>query len=197
MNNDNKEIGRIITDEADIAIRVDTDIELPSPVEIDLEESISRAIEETGLEPDAVGISFEYSGVVGGGMTGGVEALYFLNGEDEGDVAVYGKKGGATGLDAEISGNGVAYQFNREADSKFFNAKGIEGKYSGYSAGFVVAGGYSWSNEDNKTALWPGQRGGRTTWSSFSIGGGVVSGGEIGAKIFWGNSTLLSTFILD
>lgn len=186
INNAGREFARIITPGEDVEIQLDVNIELPSPIVVDP----LSVTEELGIKPDAVGISIDYAGVVGGGMTGGLDVVYFLEGKDKGNAFLYGNKGGGVGLDAQIGVSGTAYKFNEgQAKSNFFSAKGLEGKYSGYSGGFGASFGYTWSNEGNRTALWPGQRGGTTTWKSYSLSGGI--GGEIGGKVHWGENYLL------
>ncbi len=185
LNNKDEEIARIVTGPADFYVNVDTDLSLPEPIIID-----PFTANEGGGTPDAVNISFEYSGVMGGGIVGGESFVFFLEGNDEGNLYSFSKIGGGVGLDAEIGVQGGFSIFNGdEADSNLLNAKGMAGKYSGYSAGAGVSGSYEWSNEDNVSELWPGMKS-TTTWESYSIGGGI--GGEAGAKAYWGKLKLNS-----
>lgn len=183
LNNQGEELGRIITPGEDIEVNVDTNLSLPEPITVDP----TILSEDIGVDVDAVGISFEYSGVVGGGLTGGVDFTYIMEGEDAGNVYSFTRVGGAVGVDGEIGASGFGAVFNKEANSDFFNAKGMEGKYNGYSAGFGVSGSYSWSNEDNKAELYPAQKS-TTTWKTYNMGGGM--GGEVGFKWFSGDSKL-------
>lgn len=185
-NNSGVEIGRIITPGKDVYVPVETGYAPAEPIVVD-PVGIS---ENLGIEnPDAVGISFDYSGVLGGGLTGGVDFTLMLEGEDAGNLYGFTRLGGGVGLDAEIGGAGTASTFNDEANPAFFNAKGMEGKYSGYSAGLGISGSYSWSNEGNEAEIYPAQKS-TTTWETYSLGGRF--GGEAGAKWFSGTSTLMN-----
>jgi RHS repeat-associated protein len=183
VNNQGEELGRIITPGEDVEVNVDTNLSLPEPITVDP----SQISEEIGVDVDAAGISFEYSGVMGGGLTGGIDFTYIMEGDDAGNVYSFSRVGGAVGVDGEIGASGFGAVFNREANNEFFNAKGMEGKYNGYSGGFFVSGSYSWSNEDNKAELYPAQKS-TTTWKTYNVGGGI--GGEIGGKWFSGDSKL-------
>lgn len=184
-NSNGEELGRIVLPGEDVHVEVETTMKVDEPIVVD--PGIISA--DLGFEPDAVGISIDYSGVVGGGLTGGIDFTYMLSGEDAGNLYGFKKIGGGVGLDGEIGVSGFAAKFNSEANTEFFSAKGMEGKYSGYSAGFYASGSYSWSNEDNQVEFYPGQKS-TTTWETYNLGGGI--GGEVGAKWYSGTSTLIN-----
>jgi len=185
-NNSGQEIGRIVLPGEDVYVKVETGVAPPNPIVVDPAEASA----ELGEAVDAVGINFEASGVLGGGPHYGVSFTYFLNGEDEGNLYGFRNFGGGTGLEGEVGAFAVGSVFNQEANTEFFNAKGMAGKYSGYSAGFYASGSYSWSNGENKSVLYPGAKGTTTTWENYSIGGGY--GNRFGGKVYWGNSTIMN-----
>lgn len=189
QNNNGEELGRIILPGEDVIVTVDTEMTLSEPIVMDPFEDVGENLKES-IKPDAVGISIEYSGVIGGGVIGGIDVVTFLNGEDNGNTYVYSSIGGGVGLDGEIGGSGTASYFNKEAKGTLKNAKGMEGNFSGYSAGFGVSMEYQWSNENNiQGEIYPSQES-TLSWETYSIGGGL--GGEIGAKVFWGKTSLLN-----
>jgi hypothetical protein len=178
QNTKGNEIARIVLPGEDQVLIVNTELKPPSPVVVDPFEGAGDA-----FTPDAVGISIEYAGVVGGGIVAGIEIVHFFKGDDAGKNFKYTTFGGGVGLDGSIGVTGFYSNFNREAAQGDFNAKGMAGKFSGYSAGVGVGGSYEWSSESGRGELFPGHHG-KKTWESTSIVGGF--GGEVGFKINWG-----------
>lgn len=174
-NKNNEEIGRIIAPGKDHYVKVDTDFKPSEPIIVDP----TKMAADLGMErPDAIGLSTEYAGVVGGGIVGGFDFVLMTNGKEAGSLYGYKKIGGGVGVDAELGAAATISYFNNEADSNLFNAAGMEGKSSGYSGGFLFSGGYSWGNEKNVSELYLGQKS-TTTWETYSFGG---FGGDFGAK---------------
>ena len=184
-NNGGTEVGRIVTPGKDVEINVGNVTAPPSPVVVDP----AKIAEKLGVTLDAVGISIDYSGVVGGGIVGGVDFNYMLTGKDEGKLFGFTKFGGGVGFDAELGVAATGSVYNREADPSQMTGAGMAGPSYGLSAGFGLSGSLSWSNEANTPELYPGQRS-PTTWKSYSVGGGI--GGEFGIKWFSTTSTIMN-----
>ncbi|WP_353151765.1 RHS repeat-associated core domain-containing protein, partial [Flavobacterium sp.] len=184
-NNGGREVGRIIAPGEDVLINVGNVTAPPSPIVVDPTE-IAKKLGET---LDAVGISIDYSGVVGGGLVGGVDFNYMLTGKDKGKMFGFTKIGGGVGFDAEIGVAATGSIFNKEADPSQKTAAGMAGPSYGLSGGFGISGSVSWSNEANIPELYPGQRS-QTTWKSYSVGGGI--GGEFGVKWFSTTATIMN-----
>src|SRR5690606_22568227 len=148
----------------------DLDINLDKPMVFDT----GMSMKELKNEYDAVGLNLSASATVGGGMEFGMSFAYFLNGESEGNLGIYTSKGGNVGIGGGAGFIFFGSEFNRNADSKFFNAEGFAGGYNGASIG-ALGLGYSitWSNEANThDQVFPGQRGIKSTWISRSLGYG-------------------------
>jgi len=164
LNNDNKEIGRIILPGSDVTVQVDTDLSPQTPFEID--PSIDPNI-------DAVGFNVEGSITVGGGMHAGIGGVYFLNGKNEGELHFYDFVGGNVGIGAGLGISAYSSVFNKDkANKNFFGVGGFEGKYNGYTGSIIAEGSYIWSNENNTSnELWPSMKS-PWTWKSISAGFG-------------------------
>ena len=193
-NNDGNEIARILTnDETDTYVSVDTDVNLPTPVEIDA---------RTDDVADAVGINFEWSITVGGGAHGGTGFVYFMNGEDEGSLFNYDYKGANVGLGEGFGISTYASEFNSEGAPDSFNSvEGFGGSYNGYEASYGFGGvSYSWSNVNNTTdELYPGMRS-TWTWKNRSLGGAIgidKSSPKLQARYFGGETYDFSKINID
>ena len=171
-NKDKKEIARIIVDtgDKDYVFDTDLDINLDEPIVFDT----GMSIQELKKEYDAVGLNLSASATVGGGMEFGMSFAYFLNGESEGNLGIYTSKGGNVGVGGGAGFSFFGSEFNRKADSKFFNAEGFAGGYNGTSIGALgLEYSITWSNEANThDQVFPGQRDNKPTWTSRSLGYG-------------------------
>lgn len=187
QNKNGEELGRIVLPGDDKYVTLDTEMTLSEPIVVDPLKNAGENLKE-GVAPDAVGISVEYAGIIGGGLIGGVDVVHFLDGDDKGNTYLFSSFGGGVGLDGEIGVSGTASYFNEESNNNLKNAKGMEGNFSGWSVGFGGSGEYQWSNEDNASGeLYPNDKS-TVTWETYSSSGGA----EFGAKVFWGKSKLLN-----
>lgn len=187
QNKNGEELGRIILSGEDKVVTVDTDLTLPEPIVVDPSTDSTR----NGDEADAVGISLDISGYMGGGMTFSYDFMYFTEGEDEGNAYWFYSYGGGPGFDGGISGGLALSYYNNEADVKDKNAQGYTGHFAGRSIGLGPVGyGKTWSNQDNlKGELWENHKSTRT-WKTLNYSGGA--GVDIGGKIYWGMTTLMN-----
>ncbi|NGX85112.1 RHS repeat-associated core domain-containing protein [Aequorivita sp. KMM 9714] len=196
-NNDGNEIARILTnDETDTYVSVDTDVNLPSPIEIDA---------RTDDVADAVGINFEWSVTLGGGAHGGTGFVYFMNGEDEGSLFNYDYKGGNVGLGEGVGVSVFASVFNDDLPNSLKNVSTFEGNYNGYEASYGFGGySYSWSNRKNTSdQIYPGVGGtddNPWTWKNRSLGraaGAYQGSPKFQARYFGGESYDFTRINLD
>jgi len=173
---------RILSKKVNKDVTLDTDAEIGNPMTINL-----NTYEKKGAH--AVGFSLDYSATMGGGPNGGLAFVYFMAGDDAGSAYLFGYKGGNVGLEGSLGMSGFYSKYVDWKDKSRFNVDGYSGQSSGYSGGAGIIGtSYSWSNRDNVSELWPGQKS-MTTWKSFSTG--AAHGVDLGAKVFWANYSIL------
>jgi len=179
LNNDDEEIGRIIIPgHENQYVQTGLDVRLPP--------ALQPTVEVGSGDSDAVGISFDASITVGGGLHGGKGYVYFLRGYNKGEVYGFYYFGGNVGGGVGIGASGFGSTFNRELGSDF----GIDsfiGHYNGYTGGIAFIGGsYSWSNiENTDDELWRNHNS-PSTWTSSSFG--LTAGGKAELRWFAGES---------
>ncbi|MCB9427129.1 MAG: RHS repeat-associated core domain-containing protein [Flavobacteriales bacterium] len=182
-NNDGKELARIIMEGPDINVNIDTNYTTDKPIVI----NPSKIAAEENVFVSAIGLSFEYSGVVGGGLEFDNTYVFYLGGQNKGELHSYVSKGGGVGLDGGIGVSPFYSTFLGEQDSPFYNANGFAGGYNGYSISLIASTGISWSNEKGThNELYPGHRY-PTTWISHILPG-YSRGVHFGAK--WSGGTM-------
>jgi RHS repeat-associated protein len=183
QNNNGQEIGRIINGDPEHQyIQVPTDFSLKEPIKIDISQLNNV---------DAVGFGVEAGFTFGGGMVGGFEWVYFLNGPDAENLFRFGKIGGNLGFEGGAGIYGF-FAYNNLNDPKQITAKSWEGVSNSYSGGYGnISGGYFWGNKQGTAELFPGHKG-KTAWEGWHIMGGFSPGYKFGAKWSSAKYTLLS-----
>ncbi|MFP3596597.1 RHS repeat domain-containing protein [Chryseobacterium sp. SIMBA_029] len=184
-NKKKQEIARIKTDDKrKVYVDINTNFSTKNPIKID-PKKIHKGAKKAF---DAVGVSFDLSGTLGGGASYGWEYVYFLGGKDEGKFYGYRKGGANIGVEATagISAFGSWFDGSKETRDNF-SSKGWTGIFNMWSYGEGFLGGtYFWSNRKNVTEVIPETWGGEVIWEGVSITGTIPipTGFKAGGK--WG-----------
>ena len=181
-NSDSTVIATIVTgsDEHQY-IYTGLDYTTDNPIVVD----IAKLLEQTGLsEIDAVGISFTGDFAFVGGFGVGTEFVYFLSGENEGEVHQYNLIQGTLGfgIGAGATAFGAWYTGNEAPSAESW--VGLTNSYS-LNGGFIE-GNYFWSNKAGKPDLWPGMYNRPRIWKGYSLGG--VFSGKVKFGAMWKTS---------
>ena len=188
-NKSGNEIGRIIEEGKDKIINVDTKFAPDESFVIDPKSYLSQY-----PDIDAVGFNISYSWSAGGGFQLGRQYVYFLDGPDKGNLAIYNSKAGNVGIDATlVSFDIFVSDFNWAAPYKFFNANGFSGNFNTLSGGGAST---TWSNvKDTHDELYPGMRY-QTTWTTYTVNAYSISSPYLSLIYSGGTSYLMYKYPL-
>jgi hypothetical protein len=177
QNKSGQELGRIVNDQPDQYVTIDTDMTVGTPLVIDAAQMRGNLEQQI----QALGFGIELSATFGGGMSGGYEFVYYLAGKNKDQLFMYDKFGGNLGFE----GSAGVYGFAAWSSDKSANITSDSwlGIFNSYSGGYGAAsGGYFWGAASGKAQLWPGQNGEKPYWQGVSVMGAYSFGAKAGAK---------------
>jgi RHS repeat-associated protein len=146
---------------------------------------ISRTIENN---IDAVGVSFDGSFAIGGGLSTGLKAVFFTKGDFQKSAHIFAKAGFGLGYGGGASLSFFGASYTGGEPKRDISPQGWSGWFNSYNASSAIVGGsYFWGNLDGSSEFYPGSlEHNPTVWEGASISFGGANG--TGFSATWNSS---------